>query len=173
MELKLDLHTHCYEATAFARPTVATVEKIVAQIRDRGLDGIAITDHHNKSFGYEVKEIVERFFDNAVLIIPGQEVDEGLMEIVELYLPGNAIFRFVAHPGYPGQPVVDNKRLHGIEIENGGHNWHIDRQAVKDMAERSGLLLLSNSDAHYLEDIGRFYNEITLEELCQRAQDRS
>ncbi len=167
--MRLDLHTHCYEATGFARPTVATVEKIVARIRAGGLDGIAITDHHNRSFGFEVRDMVDRFFPGAVLIIPGQEIEEGTMEIVELYLPCDATFRFVAHPGYPGQPDIGGLRLHGIEIENGGHNWHIDRQKVEDIADAAGLLQLSNSDAHFLEDIGRFYNNITVDELCRRA----
>lgn len=169
MKLKLDLHTHCYEASGFCDPTLDSVEEIVANITAHGLDGIAITDHYNKSFGYKVKDIVERFFNSTVLIIPGQEVEEWPVEIVELYLPCNATFRFVAHPGYPGDFVKNAHGVHGIEIENGGHNWHMDKRAIKKVATSCGLLLLSNSDAHYLEDIGRFYNEITLKELYKRA----
>ena len=40
MRLKLDLHTHCLEATAFAPPTVEIVDKIVTRVKECGLDGI-------------------------------------------------------------------------------------------------------------------------------------
>ncbi|MBI2877560.1 MAG: hypothetical protein HYY20_11835 [Candidatus Tectomicrobia bacterium] len=39
-----------------------------------------------------------------------------------------------------------------------------------DLARRRQLLLLANSDAHTLNDLGRYFNEISLEELCQRVR---
>lgn len=172
MKLKLDLHTHCREATVFYIPTPDLVEKIVAAIKARGLDGIAITEHHNKTYAYQVKEIVETHFHNEVLIIPGQEVDAGMTrQIVELYLPGDVTFKFLAHPYYPDDYLkVDG--LHGIEIENGMHNWEMNKQRIRAIAEEHNLLLLANSDAHHLGDIGEFYNEIDLEELYARANGR-
>jgi predicted metal-dependent phosphoesterase TrpH len=149
---------------------VDIVAEIVARIKDRRLHGIAITEHNNKKYGYTVKEIVEQSFNNEVLIIPGQEIDLGRREVVELYLPNNSVFRFLAHPGrYPGltEEIGD---VQGIEIDNALHNWHINKARVKELAERYGLILLRNSDAHNLEDIGTFYNEIDLEELQARAQ---
>jgi len=173
VKLKLDLHTHCYVALCFSEPNPETVYKIIEAVKARGLDGIAITDHSNKSFGYKVKEVVERYFDSEILIIPGQEIDEWPVEIVELYLPNNTTFRFLAHPGLPGDFIgsIENiHNLHGIEIENAGHNWHMDKQKISEIAERHNLLLLSNRDAHYLDDIGKFYNEISLEQLWNRAK---
>ena len=172
-KLRLDLHTHCLEATGFLSPTVDIVAEIVARIKERRLDGIAITEHSNKKYAYLVKEIVERSFNNEVLIIPGQEIDFGRREVVELYLPNGSVFRFLAHPGrYPGvtEEVSD---VQGIEIDNALHSWHINKVRVKELAERHGLLLLHNSDAHNLEDIGAFHNEIDLEELEARAQGGS
>ena len=60
MKLKLDLHTHPWEAFNFVPPTVDIAEKIVNQIKSRGIDGIGITDHHNKEWGMELREIVEK-----------------------------------------------------------------------------------------------------------------
>jgi len=54
-DLKLDLHTHCGEATSCLDPTLDIVKKIVAVVKDRGLDGIAVTEHYAKAFGYGVK----------------------------------------------------------------------------------------------------------------------
>lgn len=170
--MKLDLHTHCFEATCVYKPTPESVEKIVAAARARGLDGIGITEHYNKAYGYRVRDIVEQHFPGQMLIIPGQEIDKGRLHVVELYLPGGRTFRFVAHPGYPRTDDftadIDGS-LHGIEVRNPTHDDVMDQQAIRDAAVKHNLLLLSNSDAHFLSDIGKYHNEITLEELCARA----
>jgi len=148
---------------------VEIVKRIVDQIRVRGLDGIAVTEHWDKDYGFRVKEMVEQLFDNEVLIIPGQEIDVRGQQEVELYLPNGSTFRFLAHPGYPSNSyTVEN--VQGIEIENHVHGWEMDKTKIREVAEEHGLLLLSNSDAHYLSDIGRYYNEISLEELYARAK---
>ena len=165
--MKLDLHTHCFEALPF--PSVDSVKRIVAAIKTKGLDGIAVTEHRKKNYGYQTKEIVKRYFNDEVLIIPGREIDVGPVQIVELYLPYNVTFRFLAHPGYPGDFVdyVDN--VHAIEIENAQHNYHMDKEKISMIAEKHGLPLLKNSDGHHPNEIGEYYNEITLEQLCDWA----
>lgn len=170
--MKLDLHTHCGEATSLYTPTVAVVRDIVNAVKSRALDGIAVTEHYNRPYGYKVREIVEQQFHNEILVIPGQEVDKGRLHVVLLYLPGDLIFRFVAHPGYP--PVEDlaaevDDTIHGIEISNPTHDDEIDHELVRRIAMERDLILLRNSDAHFLSDIGRYYNEISINELCDRA----
>ncbi len=166
--MKLDLHTHCREATLFNTPTLDIAEKIVAAIKARGLDGIAVTEHNNKAYAYKLKEMIDHYYPGEVLIIPGSEVDTGLIQVVELYLPGDVTFKFLAHPYYPDNYIrIDG--LHGIEIENSLHNWEMNKRKIRDIAEKHNLLLLCNSDAHHLGDIGLFYNEIELEELYARA----
>jgi len=166
--LKLDLHTHCHEATRFTRPDIRIVEQIIAAVKEKGLDGIAITDHGNKGYAYQIMEIVEQSFDNEIIIIPGQERDRVYQHVIELYLPDSLVFRFIAHPGYPTSYWTNNiSDIHGIEINNG--NYQINQGAVRSLADRNGLLPLSNSDAHTLSNIGLYYNEIELEELCARA----
>lgn len=108
-----------------------------------------------------------RSFNNEVLIIPGQEIDIKGRQEVELYLPNGATFRFLAHPGFPANSyVIEN--VQGLEIENDLHA--IDKERVRALAEEHDLLLLSNSDAHRIDWIGRYYNEIDLEELIARAK---
>lgn len=166
MKLKLDLHTHCFEAMNYAKPTLETVSRIVELVKARGLDGIAITEHKNSQYGFEAREILERHFNDEIIIIPGREIWVGFHEVVELYLPDGFIFRFVPHPGFPWDSMPLD-RVQGIEIENCLHS--INPDLVRQAAEKHGLLLLRNSDAHTLDMIGSFYNEIDLEELSARA----
>lgn len=53
----------------FRAPSEEIFARIIAQIKARGLDGIAITEHWDKEYGFKVKEIVTRSFNNEVLII--------------------------------------------------------------------------------------------------------
>lgn len=171
--MKLDLHTHCGEATSLYTPTPAVVQDIVNAVKSRNLDGIAITEHYNRLYGHKVKDMVEQMFNNEILIIPGQEIDKGRLHVVLLYLPGDLTFRFVAHPGYP--PVEDlvselDDTIHGLEINNPMHDDEIDQELVRRIAADRALLLLRNSDAHFLSDIGRYYNDIEIDRLCERAR---
>ena len=171
MKLKLDLHTHCQEALLYAPASLETAERIVAAITAKGLDGIAITEHENADFGHRIKQIVDDHLGGQVLIIPGQEADVPRAQIIELYLPGGLTFKFLAHPGFPWPIDAENYvgQIQGIEIDNGLHGLAIDRARLEALAVKYDLLLLSNSDAHSLQDIGDYYNEVDLEELCRRA----
>jgi histidinol phosphatase-like PHP family hydrolase len=170
VKLKLDLHTHVFEEFVPLAPrliTVKSVFRIVEKIKSAGLDGVAITEHGNKEFGYRVKEIVDDQFKGEVLIIPGKEIEEYSIHFIELDLSpdGKKTFRFLAHPGYPSELPQQVARFGGIEIENAMHNWHINKAAVREFATKNKLILLHNSDAHYLRDLGKCYNEIALEDL--------
>ena len=171
MSLKLDLHVHFHEAIGFVQLTVPMVKELVSTIKDSGLDGIAITDHYgyDTEIAYRVKEIVDLNFNGEVIIIPGQECDVGLEHVVELFLPNNRVFRFLAHPTQ--LPVEDSitDRIQGIEINNG--QYGINRDAVRKFAEKNDLLLLSNSDAHRLNRIGIYYNEVDLDDLLKLSVD--
>jgi histidinol phosphatase-like PHP family hydrolase len=178
--LKLDLHTHCREATGCPNPTPDIVRRIVAAVKDQGLDGIAITEHYTYSYAYEVKDIVHRHFDDEILVIPGREIDrvflnidKALFHLVELYLPGDVTFRFIAHPGHPHirdlGSYIDGD-IHGLELRNPQHDHEMDEDMIRQLALKHDLLLLANSDAHSLTDIGTYHNEIDIEALIARAR---
>jgi hypothetical protein len=169
-KLKLDLHTHVFEEFFPVTPnriTLGSIRRLVEKIKSVGLDGIAVTEHDSKEFGYRVKEIVDSQFGGEVIIIPGREMEEPYIHYIELDLAADhkTTFRFLAHPGYPCDPDQVLNNFNGIEIENGMHNWHIDKAVVKELARKNNLIMLSNSDAHYLRDVGKCYNEIALEDL--------
>lgn len=175
MKLKLDLHTHCHEAT-FLRPlTVEIVGRIVASLKAQGLDGIAITDHEDPQYGFKVKEIADQYFP-GVLIIPGQEISVRYEHVVELYLPEDRCLRFWAHPRFVDglvEEFIEKEvpHLQGIEVKNGG--VYVDMERVTALGLRHNLLLLENSDAHSLRDIGCLHNEVEMEELYRRSFPRN
>ncbi len=178
MSVKLDLHTHVWEAFNFQPPSLSIAEKVVAQIKSMGIDGIAITDHHNKEWAFEFIDLVERHFPGEVILIPGWEIeirppqspfDE--YQISELFLPGDdgRVFRIYCHPGYYSPNIIIENGIHAIEIDNYIHNWHIRKSQVAELAQAHDLLILEVSDAHNLENIGLRYTELELEELYLRA----
>lgn len=170
MKLRLDLHTHLHEATFRHFSPEEAAQEIVASLQGKGLDGIAITDHLERRWAFQIKEIVERRYNGRFLIIPGEEVTRRNLHIVELYLEDGSTFRFLAHP--PANADLDDPSLgviHGLEVENG--HWTIDGERAREMARRRGLLLLSNSDAHSLGEIGRYFNLIDPRELSARAKE--
>ncbi|MFO7995620.1 MAG: PHP domain-containing protein [Dehalococcoidia bacterium] len=173
--MKLDLHTHIFEEflPIYGKSNIfGIVEKLVEKTKSLGLDGVAITEHNDKLYGHRVKEIVEHYFNSEVLVIPGREIERWPMHLIELDLPCNSgvvTFRFVAHPGYPGEPDGNFDDIDGIEIENALHNWHLDQARIMNIAKKHDLVLLSNSDAHYLDDVGKYYSKVSIADLCQRA----
>ena len=177
MKVKLDLHTHVWEATEFSPPSPEVVERVIRQIKSRGIDGIAITDHHNKDYAFAFKELADAHFPGQVIIIPGWEInvrpskspfDEYHMG--ELFLPGGRVFRSYCHPGYYTPNIVMEDDIQAIELANTGHNWHIRRKQVEEIARERDLLLFQVSDAHNLESIGKSYTEVDMEDLYRRAR---
>jgi hypothetical protein len=161
--VKLDLHTHPWEAT-LSPLNKRVVGEIVACVKRRGIQGIGITEHHNKEYGYRVAELVREYFPGEILVIPGQEIDiDDRVQVVELYLK-ESTFRFLAHPGHPGdfEDYLEKhaQELQGIEVRNLFHDWKMDQEKIRRAAKDYNLLLLSNSDAHSLWNIGRYWTEL-------------
>ncbi len=175
-KLKLDLHTHVWEATGFSEPTPQIVERVVKQVKDRGIDGIAITDHRNRNYGFAFKRLLDTHFPNEIVVIPGWEIEVRIgpgrndeYQVAEMFLPNGGVFRSYCHPGYPTPKIVVDG-VQAIEIDNLMHNWHIDKAKVQDVAREHGLLMLKVSDAHRLEELGSSYTELDLEELYRLAR---
>jgi histidinol phosphatase-like PHP family hydrolase len=168
--LKLDLHAHPFEALGFPSPSIDAVAKIVRQIKRAGLDGIAITEHGERSYGFEAAEIAKEYFPE-VIVIPGVELEMSGVgpathrQIVELYL-GDRVFRFQVHP-YDERPEILST-CQGIEVRNYLHK-KMDEDLAMQLALKFNLLPLRNSDAHRLEEIGKYYNVISLEALYERS----
>ena len=180
MKVKLDLHTHIWEAFNFQPPSLDIAEKVLAQIKSQGIDGIAITDHHNRDWAFEFRDLVEANFPGQAIIIPGWEIeirppqnpfDE--YQVSELFLDNGGVFRIYCHPGYYSPNIIIEENIHAIEIDNYIHNWHIRKEQVREVAATHSLMMVEVSDAHNLENVGLRYTEVTLTELYERAAPRS
>ena len=176
MKIKIDLHTHCLASTGDSIPKPGTVRQIITQIKKQGLDGIAITDHDKKDYGFKVKEVADLHFPGEVIIIPGQEICLHKQHVVELYITDNSVFRFCAHPFFGDNfnefinREADN--IHGIELKSAA--WQLQEDKVREVAKKYDLIMLENSDAHSISEIGLHYNEVDLEDLYRRCNgDRS
>ena len=179
MKLKLDLHTHIWEAFNFQPPSLEIAEKVITQVKSQGIDGIAITDHHNKDWAHEFRELINTHFSGEIIILPGWEIEIRPPEypfeeyqVSEIFLPEGGIFRIYCHPGYYSPNIIIEDNIHAIEIDNYIHNWHIRKPQVREIAEAYSLLTVEVSDAHNLENIGLRHTEIELEELYKRAEPR-
>ena len=53
--------------------------------------------------------------------------------------------------------------------ENLGHSVYVNREQVAALAVEHGLMMVSVSDAHRLQEVGRFYTELRMEDLYQRS----
>lgn len=172
MKLKLDLHTHCQEAMSYTGASPSSARRILQAVKAKGLDGIAITEHNKTDFAFKIREIIEKELGSEIIIIPGQELDTPTIQLVELYFPERLVFTFLAHPGFPSPIEVESYlgQVQGIEIRNGAHELDLNMARMEALARRYNLLLLSNSDAHDLQDIGSYYNVIEMEEIRKRAR---
>ncbi|RJX16366.1 hypothetical protein CW703_01575 [Candidatus Bathyarchaeota archaeon] len=170
--LKLDLHTHPFEAMGFPQPTLETVGRIVKMVKRKGIDGIAITEHENKDYGFKAAQIASKHF-NDILILPGWEItlpgegSEISRQVVEIFID-EKIFRFQAHPIVEKTEIL--KQCHGIEVYNLLHKDELNQNFAERLAKKYGLIPLTNSDAHSLEKIGNCYNEISIEDLIRQIE---
>ncbi|MFL2645670.1 MAG: PHP domain-containing protein [Dehalococcoidia bacterium] len=174
--VKLDLHTHIWEAFNFQDPSPSIAERVVTEIKKKGIDGIAITDHHNYEWSFKFKELVEELYPSEVIIIPGWEIeirppsspfDE--YQVTELFLADNSTFRIYCHPGYYSPNIIIEDNIHAIEIDNYIHNWHIRKPLVERIAQEHSLMTVSVSDAHNIENLGLRYTEVNLDELHEKG----
>ena len=175
MKVKLDLHTHVWEASGFQPPNLEWATKVVRQIKAKNIDGIAITEHRNREQSFTYKRIFDEHFPGQILVFPGWEREEhpvgnhfASYEVGEFLLPNGCVFRNYCHPGRPSRSI-EIQGVQSIEIDNKLHNWHIDKARVREVAAEHGLLLTMVSDAHRLEDIGTNYVEVDLEDFCSRG----
>lgn len=170
--VKIDFHTHLFEATDYRPLSKELVAEVIGILRERGLDGIGVTEHFDKDFGFKFQRIVEEDFNGAILVFPGWEIDARAdnhnYQVTELYLPEKRMFRTYCHPGYPSADIVlDN--VQGIELNNALHDWHMNKERIQEVARKHDLMTFSVSDAHRVQDVGRYHTELDLEDLYSLA----
>ncbi len=176
--MRLDLHIH----SCYSKDCTSPVAAILEQAIRAGLDGIAICDHDTVEGSLEARRLVDEMGLDLV-VVPGIEVTTNRGHLLVLGAdkafpinsdPSDIIkmarerdcFIVAPHP-YKGYPKslgdVSDLDVDAIEVLNSRFILgKFNKRAVK-MAETLGLPMLGNSDAHFIEMVGRAYTEIDAE----------
>jgi len=180
--MEFDLHIH----SKYSYDSLLEPAKIVKVAREKGLSGIAITDHNTVKGGIEAL----KYADDEFLVIVGEEVatDEG--EIVGLFLKEEIKSRsafaaikeirnqggiaILAHP-YKRSSSINTEIIKEIDAIE-GFNSRGERLCSRsknrmalELAQKHNLPVTAGSDAHFLFEIGR--GRCIIEEKGLSAQE--
>ncbi len=168
MKLKLDLHVHTNRSSdAFTSP-----QQLATICRDRGLDGLAITDHN----------VLAVDLSDELVILPGIEISTrdghviglGLSEAVPRGLSADETIRriidlhgvsIIPHPydllRSSVRPHLLAVRPDAIEVINSSSFLHsVTWKRARKFAEKENYSMTAGSDSHIPQTIGRAYTEV-------------
>ena len=171
MKLKLDLHVHTDRSSdAFTSP-----KQLTTICRDRGLDGLAITDHN----------VLAVDSSDELVILPGIEISTrhghviglGVSEAVPRGLSADETIRrirdlngvsIIPHPydllRSSVRPHLLTVRPDAIEVINSSSFLHsVTWKRARKFAEKEKYPMTGGSDSHIPQTIGRAYTEVECE----------
>ncbi len=173
--MKVDMHVH----TCYSKDATLSLETIMESCEQRGLDGVAITDHNTIAGALALKEIA------PFLVIVGEEIETTKGEILGLFLkeeipgglmPEEAMARIREQGGSVGvsHPLDRLRRsamrqvalldildeLDFLEGFNSRVTFPSDNRKAQALAQARGLPITAGSDAHTAYEIGRAYVEM-------------
>ena len=171
LKLKLDFHVHTNASSdAHTRP-----DELVPKCKERGLDGLAITDHN----------VLARDVPQGLLLIPGIEISSrdghiiglGTSDTVARGLSADETIQqikrlggvsIVAHPydflRSALNPEILTTMPDAIEVINSASMLHwIPWKRARTFAEKKNLAQTAGSDSHIPETIGKAYTIVDVE----------
>ncbi len=165
------IDTHCHESK-YSLDSKVSLEEIVLRARERGLDGICITDHDDNRIRHEARALAKSL---DYLIIPGVEILThegdivvfGVDELPQQKIHAAELLEYVNGRGGVGiaaHPFRNNNRglgdkirllpgLAGIEGYNGNTDLPANLKACRLGCEL-GMPLFGASDAHHRTEVG-------------------
>jgi predicted metal-dependent phosphoesterase TrpH len=164
-----DMHVH----TSLSPCSGMTVDEAVMCAKERGLDGICITDHDTMDIRHTLSEGIQ---ENGICVIFGMEYSTsqgdflvfGPFEKLEPNLPAHQLLRTVernggvavaAHPFRRKRPVNEKIIQEGLcdAIESfNGRNTLIENLAAERWRRCYDLIECGGSDAHTMDEVGAF-----------------
>lgn len=165
----IDMHMH--EKT-FSPDSFLSLEEMVTTSKNRGLDGICITDHdsiglkeyaeqYSKETGFPIFVGVEYYS------LEGDIVAFGIDKLPDGRINAQTFVNYVKKSGgvcFSAHPFRNNNRglkenldlvrgLDGVEVLNGSTDREANRRAF-EYAEKLGIQTVGSSDCHTLDKVG-------------------
>ena len=173
--MRFDLHIHSH----FSPDSNSSVEAILKQALEVGLDGLAITDHNSVQSFFDAVRLTEDLGLNLI-IIPGAEISTAEGHLITLgnhtLVPpglsasetskrahdGNGIV-VAAHPFElfrKGIRSLRNKRIDAVEAFNSRRLLGVSNYLATRSAAKLNLGVTGGSDSHNVETVGFGYTEV-------------
>jgi len=177
----IDLHAHTFPAS---QCSAVNVDQLIKEAQRIGLDALCLTDHNHVWEPHTIKNLTQKHgflvlsgneitTDQGDMLVFGMSQDiQGIIKLEELkpLVDASKGFLIAAHPfrgflvfdtshiGMTVQKAIQRpafKQVHAIEVLNGKVTAQENRFA-RDVAEHLGLPGTGGSDAHDLEDVGKY-----------------
>jgi len=182
VKLMIDMHVHTNYSDSNG-----TIEEIIKTAKEKGLNGIAITDHDT----LEGAKVAMNMQDD-VIVIPGEEIKTkngeilalGIHEAIPEDLPIEEAIDivhlqeglvYIPHPTVPFFGRLKETDLRGLNIDGlevfSAISPFGDHYATKNMAiaRRLGLSTIAGSDSHFSETVGDAYTIIDAKDAKLRS----
>lgn len=181
MSLIFDIHLH---TARYSRDSRLDPDKLIQRAVRAGLDGVVITEHHHVWADGELHDLVAQSEAPGFILLAGFEYTSSQGDILiyglgpeqaRTFTPGRppeeAVARardcgaacIAAHPTRAGlgfDDRISELDLDGLEVESVNLKPHEQRLA-RSLAEALDKPATGSSDAHRLDDVGRYATEFT------------
>lgn len=174
--MKIDLHCHSF----YSRDATSSPRKLIKTAKEKGIQGIALTDHDTVKGWEEAKKAANEF---GIFLILGQEIKTKKGDILGIFLkkeikskdPFEAIKEIknqggiviIPHPFFFPEHFKDNLQkyinlIDGVEVFNARVPFQIANKKALEFAKTHNLAFIGSSDAHRSKDVG---NGVTIAEV--------
>jgi predicted metal-dependent phosphoesterase TrpH len=183
--MRLDLHIH----SEYSPDSRSSIEAILKQAQEAGLDGIAITDHNSVQSFFVASQLAEDL-GLDLIIVPGAEISTSEGHLIALgtrnLLPSglsavdtiehahdNGGIAVAPHPYAFFRKGIRNlqaKRLDAVETYNSKHLFGFSNYLANRSARKLNLGVTGGSDSHKVETIGFGYTEVNIADGADVAE---
>jgi len=175
--MRLDLHVH----SQYSPDSHSSIEAILKQAQEAGLDGIAITDHNSVQSFFVASKLAEDL-GLDLIIVPGAEISTSEGHLIALgtrnlvpsglsavetaeHAHNNGGIAVAPHPYAFFRQGIRNlqaKRLDAVETFNSKHLFGFSNYLAHRSARKLNLGVTGGSDSHKVETIGYGYTEVNV-----------
>ena len=183
MSLRFDIHLH---TSRYSGDSKIDPFKLVEKAADRGLHGVVITEHHHAWSRDELDELLAAADVPGFVLLAGFEYTSSHGDVLIYGLNQEQCEAFVprkmapdeaialahkwdavcvaAHPTRDGLGYDDriiDLPLAAMEVQSCNLNINEQRLGIK-LASQFGLPRVASSDAHLMEDVGKYWTEFSV-----------